>query len=367
MFSLTFSFLLNKLFLKFSSTLGTKNNGDGSVVRWSSTAKPVLGGLSFYILFLLSVSIYFAFFNIGSSVSYSNTFIGLLLSMAVGFLVGLADDAYNTKPFLKFSAQFACAFILIATGVYIKVFDNFYLNAILTIFWVVGIMNSVNMLDNMDGITSTVSSFIILSVIILILLNRDLNNLHLIISIGVLAALIGFLFFNWNPSKMYMGDTGSQFLGVFLSAFGILYFWNDYYVDLSGNYSLLKKFITVGIAFLLPLVDTTVVVINRLRQGRSPFVGGRDHTTHSLAFLGLTDRQVAIAFGLLSLNSMFLVVIIKYFISQWSGVYELIFASYFFVILGFFFFATNKKIAAEKKIEQYSSTIIEKNLVSSPH
>nr|MBK9649992.1 hypothetical protein [Bacteroidota bacterium] len=130
---------------------------------------------------------------------------------------------------------------------------------------------------------------------------------------------------------------------------------------------MLKKFITVGIAFLLPLVDTTVVVINRLRQGRSPFVGGRDHTTHSLAFLGLTDRQVAIAFGLLSLNSMFLVVIIKYFISQWSGVYELIFASYFFVILGFFFFATNKKIAAEKKIEQYSSTIIEKNLVSSPH
>ena len=287
--------------------------------------------------------------------------------MAVGFLVGLADDAYNTKTFLKFSAQFACAFILIATGVYIKVFDNFYLNAILTIFWVVGIMNSVNMLDNMDGITSTVSSFIILSVIILILLNRDLNNLHLIISIGVLAALIGFLFFNWNPSKMYMGDTGSQFLGVFLSAFGILYFWNDYYVDLSVNYSLLKKFITVGIAFLLPLVDTTVVVIDRLRQGRSPFVGGRDHTTHSLAFLGLTDRKVAIAFGLLSLNSMFLVVIIKYFISQWSGVYELIFASYFFVILGWFFFASNKKIGAGKKIEQYSSTIIEKNLVSSTH
>ncbi|MBK8845164.1 MAG: hypothetical protein IPO27_00875 [Bacteroidetes bacterium] len=160
-FSLLFSFLLNKLFLKFSDTLGTKNNGAGEVIRWSATTKPVLGGLSFYILFLMSVAIYFAFFNTGVNVStVSNSFIGIILSMAVGFLVGLADDAYNTKPFLKFSAQFACGFILIATGVYIKIFDNNYINYALTMFWVVGIMNSVNMLDNMDGITTTVSAFI---------------------------------------------------------------------------------------------------------------------------------------------------------------------------------------------------------------
>ena len=155
---------------------------------------------------------------------YHYGFVGLLLSCAAGFLIGLADDAYDTRPILKFGIQFLCGVILIASGVYINLTHNLLLNYLLTIFWVVGIMNSINMLDNMDGITTIVTIGIVLNIIYVILFHHDFNNLHLLVLTGVLASLFAFLYFNWHPSTMYMGDTGSQFLGAFLATMGIIYF-----------------------------------------------------------------------------------------------------------------------------------------------
>ena len=252
LFSIVFSFLINRLFLKFSNTLGTKNNNEGNIIRWSSTSKPAMGGISFYILFLASVASYSVFFAPEeTALNYNPKFVGLLLSMALGFLVGLADDAYNTRPILKFSVQVLCAIVLIATDIYIHVFDSTILNYALTVLWVVGIMNSINMLDNMDGITTIVSMSILITIIVMIWLEHDFNNIHLIVLVGVLASLIGFLYFNWHPSKMYMGDTGSQFLGVFLSSMGILYFWNDFYHP-TATIAVSKQFLLAIIAFIMP-------------------------------------------------------------------------------------------------------------------
>ena len=337
LFSIIFSFLINRLFLKFSSTLGTKNNGEGNIIRWSSTSKPAMGGISFYILFLASIASYSVFFAPEeTALNYNPKFVGLLLSMALGFLVGLADDAYNTRPVLKFSVQFLCAIVLIATDIYIHIFDNEILNYALTMLWVVGIMNSINMLDNMDGITTIVSMSILVTIIVMIWLEHDFNNIHLIVLVGVLASLTGFLYFNWHPSKMYMGDTGSQFLGVFLSSMGILYFWNDFY-NPHAPVAVSKQFLLAIIAFIMPIIDTTIVVINRLSRGQSPFVGGKDHTTHSLAYLGLSDRQVALAFAGISANSIFLITYIKRYLIVWSWEFTTIFISYFFTLLIVFF------------------------------
>lgn len=325
------------MFLKFSSTLGTKNSG-GEIIRWSSTSKPAIGGISFYILFLASVASYAVFFTPEETGSnYNVKFVGLLLSMALGFLVGLADDAYNTRPLLKFSVQFLCAIVLIYSGIYIHVFESNWLNYFLTVLWVVGIMNSINMLDNMDGITTMVSLFILLIIIVMVFMEHDYNNIHLIVLVGVLASLTGFLFFNWHPSKMYMGDTGSQFLGVFLSSMGIMYFWNDYYAP-NAAVVLSKQFIIPLIAFIVPIIDTTVVVVNRVSRGQSPFVGGRDHTTHSLAYLGLSDRQVAYIFAGISANSIFLITYIKRYIITWSWEFTLLFGGYFIILLSVFFY-----------------------------
>lgn len=340
--SMVFSFLMNNLFLRFFKTLGIRNNNDGTIIRWGALSKPSVGGITFYIIFLLSVACYSIFFS-PSQVFYNTKFIGLLLSMALGFIVGLADDAYDTKPFLKFFIQFACGIIMILCGIRINLFEVEAFNNLFTIFWVVGIMNSINMLDNMDGITTIVSIGIVCCAIIIILTNNDFENMHLIILVGVLAALLTFLYFNWNPSRMYMGDTGSQFLGAFLSVIGILYMWNDHY---AGNIiAPARQFIIVGMTFLLPIIDTSVVVYNRISKGRSPFVGGKDHTTHSLAYLGLSDRKVAITFLSLSFISILFIYYIEKYIKEWSHFYTLIFGVYFLILLTFFFYATRKAAA----------------------
>ena len=340
-----FSFLINKLFLKFAKTLGMRNNNDGTIIRWGAQSKPAFGGISFYIIFLLSITSYSFFFDLGPVVM-DTSFVGILLAITIGFLMGLADDAYNTKPFLKFLVQVACGIVLILADIYIKITPFPILNYFLTVLWIVGIMNSINMLDNMDAITTLVAIVILLICCVTIIYNKDFSNLHFFILTGVQAALAGFLYFNWHPSKMYMGDTGSQFLGILLGAIGIIYFWNAPYEK--GEISFMKQVIKVALVFIMPIIDTAIVIITRLLNRQSPFIGGRDHTTHSLALLGLSDRKVALVFGLISTISLFWIIIIDRFIAEWNHTYTAAFITYFLLVFGILFYIT---ISQQKKYE----------------
>src|SRR5277367_5821794 len=118
--TIIFSFLINSLFLRFSKTLGMRNGNNGTIIRWQSQSKPSVGGFSFYIIFLLSIVTYSVFFN-AHQVFLNKQFIGFLLSTMLGFLLGLADDAYDTRPFLKFTTQLTCAILLIVTGTIINI------------------------------------------------------------------------------------------------------------------------------------------------------------------------------------------------------------------------------------------------------
>jgi UDP-GlcNAc:undecaprenyl-phosphate GlcNAc-1-phosphate transferase len=243
----------------------------------------------------------------------------------------LADDAYNTRPFLKFAVQFACGITFVASGIIIKVFPWDWLNYVTTVFWVVGMMNSVNMLDNMDGITASVSSVICFAAIMILVIAGDFNNLNLIVLIGVLAGIVGFLYYNWHPSRMYMGDSGSQFLGVFLAATGIGGFWNA--PDVWGHAVQAKQIIVALLIFAVPIADTTTVSINRLLRGQSPFVGGKDHTTHHLAYLGFSERQIAmIMVGISLFTAMTSVFIINY-IRDWHVWHTWAFGALFVTIV----------------------------------
>lgn len=326
-------------------TLGIRNQDD-TVIRWGSQSKPAVGGFSFYIIYLLSVITYSIFFD-SNQVFLSKEFIGILLATMLGFLLGLADDAYNTKPFLKFLTQVTCAVILMVTGTEITLSYVEPVNYVITIFWVVGIMNSLNMLDNMDAITTTVSISIILSALAVMAFHQEFGSVYFMILIGVMAALIGFLYFNWHPSKMYMGDTGSQFLGVFLAAIGIKYLWNA--EPPSGDLISARNLLLPLIVFLMPIIDTTTVVINRLMKGQSPFVGGKDHTTHALAYLGLSDRQVAMVFWFMTLLSLLLVVIIEKYLREWTHTYTAIFSVYVVLMFALFYYAARTvKVKKEK-------------------
>jgi UDP-GlcNAc:undecaprenyl-phosphate/decaprenyl-phosphate GlcNAc-1-phosphate transferase len=329
-----FTIITNSILLNFVKTLGIREK-DSTVIRWSAASKPAIGGITFFIVFLISF-IFFSIFFVGSVFLDVVTF-GLVISMFMAFLMGLADDAYNTKPNLKFFVQVACGLVLFFSGTSVDFFDNQYLNLALTIIWVVGIMNSINMLDNMDGITSVVSIFILSTSLVVMVLNNLLFSLEFVVILGIVAALVGFLFHNWNPSKMYMGDTGSQFLGLILAFVGIKYFWNIHHF-VSLDIPRVQSIVVVMMVFVLPIVDTTTVVINRLRRKQSPFVGGKDHTTHCLSYSGLSDSQVAMLFMGVALISAILTLYVTHFIQEWSWATAMVGVGYFLVILFYFYY-----------------------------
>lgn len=275
----------NKIFL----FLRKKNTGGE---RWASQSKPIFGGVIFYICFLLALIIALVTQNI-VNIPPSYTCI-LIVTVSLSFFMGLLDDLQTQGPFKKFITQIICAIILIYCDVYIQISTSTTTNYLLTFFWVTGIMNSINMLDNMDAITGSVAGIILLGIIGIILLSPEIIVLDVIILSAIVGSLLVYLYWNWNPSKMYMGDSGSQFLGIILAIYSILYIWNKTPEQVSGyNF---YNLILVALAFLLPLIDTCVVFINRLAKGKSPFVGDRFHTTHNLVYLGMSERAVAILF-----------------------------------------------------------------------
>ncbi len=337
--ALVFSLLINSLFMRFARTLGIREQ-DPLMPRWSSDAKPAFGGIGFFILFLGCFSLHGVLFPGKSSEVLRPELLGLLTATALGFLMGLADDAYNTRPILKFIVQILCGVILIASGTRIELFSASSANNALTIFWVVGMMNSINMLDNMDGIATVVAMAILAAGILVLVFVGPMDPAFMLLFVGSLAALGGFLFFNWHPSRMFMGDTGSQFLGVLLAFIGIRFFWNAHGIGSMAEPG--RQVLGTLIVFLLPIVDTTVVTINRIFRGNSPFVGGRDHTTHHLGYAGFSDGQVALAFCGMSLLNLFLTFVIIRFIPVWGSIHSVIFSGYVLVIFGTLFVLTRK-------------------------
>ena len=336
--ALVFTLLVNSVFMRFFRTFGIRENAP-TMVRWNASSKPAFGGIGFFIVFLFAFAAYGVLFP-NSTDPFQPELIGLLAATGLGFLMGLADDAYNTRPLLKFVTQVLCGALLLATGTSIHLFNVPWVDNSLTILWVVGMMNAINMLDNMDAITTVVSLAIFIAALAVQLLTNAASDINTILIIAVCGALGGFLFFNWHPSRMYMGDTGSQFLGVLLAYMGICYFWNGESLD--GVVEPWRQISVSIVVFILPLADTTTVTINRMLRGRSPFVGGKDHTTHFLSYIGLTDSQVAMGFGGVGLMSGFLSYIALRFIPEWHLLHTLLYLGYAALVFLFLFGSTKR-------------------------
>jgi UDP-GlcNAc:undecaprenyl-phosphate GlcNAc-1-phosphate transferase len=142
---------------------------------------------------------------------------------------------------------------------------------------------------------------------------------------------------------MYMGDTGSQLLGLILAFIGIKIFWNGQFE--TGYHDTTRHVFMTLIAFILPISDTTTVFINRIRRKQSPFKGGRDHTTHHLSYLGFNDAQVAFIFLFVSFISVVLVLIINAYIPLWKTSHSLLFGLYIILVFSTLYSITlyNKK------------------------
>jgi UDP-GlcNAc:undecaprenyl-phosphate GlcNAc-1-phosphate transferase len=322
------SFICNSLLLTFSQTLGIRNKND-VVVRWCNQSKPSLGGVSFYVVFIFTIFAYSIVFY-DENIFHNRVFVGCFAAGSLAFLMGLADDAYNTKPILKLFAQILCGITFVFTDNSIDLFHTFWPDAIITVLWVVTLMNSLNMLDNMDGITGTTVLFVLLSCIgAYFLCFSELISFWSISLFALIGGLLGFLYFNVNPSKLFMGDAGSQFIGLVVAFYTIHFHWN-----LAANFqvSSWSGMILALIALTPAAADTLTVVINRLKKGKSPMVGGKDHTTHHLVYSGYTDKQVWFVFTAIGTISFVLSILIIQLIKSGNVIFVPLFVPFFFAV-----------------------------------
>jgi UDP-GlcNAc:undecaprenyl-phosphate GlcNAc-1-phosphate transferase len=149
--------------------------------------------------------------------------------------------------------------------------------------------------------------------------------------------MIGFLILNWKPSKLFMGDTGSQFLGALLAFYGIQYYWNQ--PTGSGEIIFSRNFQLPVLAFLMPIMDTTFVTIARMRRGQSPFVGGKDHITHHLFYFGVHEKMIpVVTLSVTLLSGILNFTILKVIGNSWSHVETFLFGGYIALMFGIFLY-----------------------------
>jgi UDP-GlcNAc:undecaprenyl-phosphate GlcNAc-1-phosphate transferase len=249
-------------------------------------ASPVayLGGLAVATPITI-VSLLIPFTSISSDIK-NQFFLGLILpSLTIAF-IGLLDDLYQLPAWPRFIAQSGVGVItslmLYLSDGGVQLFDNPWINGVLTSFWVVTIINALNFMDNMDGLATSLSIVVSFSLFILSYLNGQ--YLVAALCVAVVAACIGFLFWNRRPASIYLGDAGALYLGFLLAAISIR-------LDVDNDSEIIRVLVLLLI-FAIPVIDITQVVISRVVKGKSPFEGGRDHLSHLLLNKGLSEGKV---------------------------------------------------------------------------
>ncbi|MBO4738631.1 MAG: undecaprenyl/decaprenyl-phosphate alpha-N-acetylglucosaminyl 1-phosphate transferase [Bacteroidales bacterium] len=294
------SLFVNWFLLRYSGNKFAKDAPMGSQ-RWEVKKKPTIGGISFMVGFVGSILFYLVFWKYSPVSMQERLTISILIcAITTAFIIGLYDDLHNAKVPVKFAVQIIIAIALIFGNIYIHLTNVLVIDYLITLLWVVGIINSLNMLDNMDGVTAMVSIGILGS--ILLLRYDTIADLNKLIMIGFICSIIGFLRYNLHPSKMYMGDVGSMTLGCTLAIFGILYLWNNPAEPVTLNVSL-QHILCIALVFVVPLTDTITVFVKRIAKHRSPFQGDKGHTTHHLVYAGWSQKWVAPFYLLLTLSA----------------------------------------------------------------
>lgn len=261
------------------------------VHRWHETPTPSYGGIPMFIGVLVAVLLGG---GLGEPIA-----IALLAGAGVLFLTGLMDDVYDISPATKLAGQAVGALATVAIAGPSLDLSLFQMAVIAG--WLVLLANSVNLLDNMDGLaggTSLVSLIVILPIVV----SAGLSGATLVVA-AVAGSVAGFLVFNRHPARVFMGDTGSLWLG--LTVAGTVAF--------AGSGELALAPLAAATVLAVPIVDTGTVIYARLRTGRSITTGGRDHLSHRLVRLGLSDRRAVLVLdvaaavvGIIGVSSAFL-------------------------------------------------------------
>lgn len=228
-------------------------------------------------------------------------------------LIGLLDDIKNLSPLTRFIAQSSVgvftSFMLILTNTVGNPTGSVVADSVVTVIWVVGVCNAINFFDNLDG--GAAGTIAISSMTLTILsLNQD-QDLIAALATVIFGASLGFLIWNKNPAKIYMGDAGSLFLGALIAILTIRF-------EPKTGYQI-TSLATPIFLLAVPILDTTVAVTSRIRRGVSPFTGGQDHLSHRLIKMGFNRRAAVLT--LWSITAIFC--FFAFAISAASKIYEI--------------------------------------------
>jgi UDP-GlcNAc:undecaprenyl-phosphate/decaprenyl-phosphate GlcNAc-1-phosphate transferase len=259
---------------------------------------PRMGGLAIYLAAVAAIFI---------SMKMNHQVLGIILGGTVMLAVGVIDDIKQLSAKVKLMGQIIAALVLLAFDVRIEWLTNpfgsmvylGYLSIPITILWVVAVTNTVNLIDGLDGLAAGVSS--IASITILIVALQQNLWIVAILTAAIAGSAVGFLFHNFNPAKIFMGDTGSLFLGYMLSAVSIMGA-----VKGAATIALVVPIVALG----LPIMDTTFAILRRYLNGVPIFRPDKGHLHHRLLAMGLTQKQVVLSMyvisGLLGISAILL-------------------------------------------------------------
>ena len=263
---------------------------------------PRMGGLAIFMGFVLSLIIF---------VPMSTKVSGLLIGAVIIAVMGGVDDIVSLNPWIKLAGQILAAYVCIRSGIVFDEVSNInifqeatyvevgWLSVPLTLLWIVGCTNAVNLIDGLDGLAVGVSAISSLTMLVVSLAVSE--PVVSIILAALFGACIGFMPYNLNPAKIFMGDVGSQFLGFVLSTASIMGLF---------KFHAIMTFIVPLLAMAVPLADTTFAFFRRILHGQSPFHADKKHFHHRLLETGLSQKQaVAVLYGVSAIMGLFAVLI----------------------------------------------------------
>ncbi|MFH0794551.1 MAG: MraY family glycosyltransferase [bacterium] len=296
--ALVSTLIVTPLLIRWAHRLNLLDQPDERKIHGRPT--PYLGGVALY----LALAVTFLVVAMSDPALFLNPrpFEGFLVGATLVVLVGLLDDVWGLRPIVKLLCQMGIGLLMYAYGFRIDLFNTPFgdvvdlhtIGPLVTAFWFVLLMNSLNLIDGLDGLASGIG---FISALTIFVISSDwLSAFPLLLALGFMGVTLGFLFFNFFPARCFLGDNGSLLLGFALATLTL-----ESSTKSPALLTLLVPMVAVGV----PIVDAVFAFFRRLFTGRHPFVADRRHLHHRLLALGLSPRRV---------------VLVLYYISAFLGV-----------------------------------------------
>ncbi len=278
--SLALSIYLVPVMIEAARKYNIVDKPDGGLKNHTEPT-PYLGGLAIYIAFVVTLGLLLQEFN-------DNIVLGVLLAGSMILILGLIDDFGALTPFIKLLGQILAAVILYKSGIRIEIgvlWDE--ANLLLTVLWIVGICNAFNIIDVMDGLAggvAVISGFALFFMVVV----KGNNSVIAVMTLALTGSILGFLRFNTKPAKIYMGDTGSMFIGLMLGSLSMMVSYGH-----ANPITFLAPLFILGV----PIFDTLFVMLLRFKKGLPVFKGSPDHFALKLRrWNNSTSRTVVISY-----------------------------------------------------------------------